>query len=131
MSEVDLSTGQPRQREEGPKPAEDPRLHSLPVETTRPAPSGEFEENERPAEGAALPPKEPYNPEKTRELARVALAGALTTLLAFLVVAIVIALINGWYMTQDALDLLGVLLSPLVALVGAATGFYYGEKVSR
>lgn len=114
----------------------------VPPSTTDPAPpsttkgkqparapaDGEFEEHETPRKGAAFPPQEPFNPEKFRERTRAWLAGGLTALLAAVVLILLIALVIGAYATKDAVDLLGVLLSPLVALVGAATGFYYGGK---
>lgn len=92
---------------------------------------GEFVEDETPRKGAALPPQEPFNPEKFREQARAWLAGGLTALLTLVVLSLVAAIVFGHYATKDAVDLLGVLLSPLVALVGAATGFYYGGKSSK
>ena len=89
--------------------------------------AGEFEEDEIPRQGAALPPG--FNAEHYRERARAWLAGALTALLAVVVGTIVLGVVFGGYPTLEAVDLLGVLLSPLVALVGAATGFYYGGKI--
>jgi hypothetical protein len=88
----------------------------------------EFEENEPPQKGPALPFREPYNLDKTRERARAYLASSLTLLLATVVLILVVAVTARSYPTKEAVDLLGVLLSPLVALVGAATGFYYGGK---
>lgn len=72
-----------------------------------------------------------YDPGPVRELMRGVIAGILVGMLAFIVVGIfVIALwgIGG----KGNLDLLQVvattLLTPIVGLVGAVTGFYYGEK---
>jgi hypothetical protein len=84
-------------------------------------PDEEFKEEEEPNPGAAVVEVGPL--ESRREWTRAALAGGLMTLLA--AVMLIILLMKP---TQEAKDLLGVVLAPLVGLVGAATGFYYGGK---
>jgi hypothetical protein len=49
-------------------------------------------------------------------------------LLAVVLLAVVIRSIWMIIDVKGATDLLGVVLAPLVGLVGAATGFYYGGK---
>jgi uncharacterized membrane protein YeaQ/YmgE (transglycosylase-associated protein family) len=56
------------------------------------------------------------------------LAFALVAILAFLSIG---ALVGLWLKKASAEDLrilLGVVFTPIVGLVGAATGFYYGER---
>jgi len=67
--------------------------------------------------------------EDAREKTRARLAVALIALLAITVLTIVVATVaTSHYTVAEAVDLLGVVLAPLVGLVGAATGFYYGGK---
>ncbi len=62
------------------------------------------------------------------------IAGVLVVILAFIVVGI---LVIAWWGIggQNNLDLLQtvatILLTPIIGLVGAATGFYYGEKSTQ
>lgn len=82
----------------------------------------EFEEEERPKPGIRdVLEKTPVD--RWREATRAGLAISLTLLLA--AVALIVVLSKS---ATDAKDLLSVLLAPLVGLVGAATGFYYGGK---
>lgn len=100
-------------------------------ETEAPSPgAGDFRlvENEDPRPGPGTPPVKPFDSARWRELTRAALAGALTLLLAVALLMVVWAVVYHGYSTQDASDLLCVVLAPLVGLVGAATGFYYGGK---
>ena len=72
----------------------------------------------------------PYDPsedrEKIRGLIALILVCALVGVLAF-------ALFSSWFVMEagnrsNIMNVLEVVLAPLVALVGAVTGFYYGEK---
>jgi hypothetical protein len=94
-------------------------------ETPGPTPKPEFVENETPPRGREAAPPLSFStipPEWWREIARASLAVGLMLLLG-LVLVIVLNKPAG-----DAKDLLGQVLAPLIALLGAATGFYYGEK---
>jgi hypothetical protein len=86
---------------------------------------GEFKEEEVPEPGTRdiveTGPLEPL--ESRREWTRAALAGGLMVLLAAVILIILLT-----KSAQDAKELLGLVMAPLVGLVGAATGFYYGGK---
>lgn len=87
----------------------------------------------------------PYDPTRDREGVRSQLAIGLTLLLAVLVVApfgliLVGATCDGLFPTSEACkriptvplkDLLETLLTPIVGLVGAVTGFYFGENKGK
>jgi hypothetical protein len=64
----------------------------------------------------------------TRVLEPHKLAVGLTVLLAVVLLAVVIRSLWMIIDVKGATDLLGVVLAPLVGLVGAATGFCYGGK---
>lgn len=81
----------------------------------------EFKEEEEPKPGTLVVSVGPL--ESRREWTRAALAGGLMTLLAAVILIILLT-----RPAQEAKDLLGVVIAPLVGLVGAATGFYYGGK---
>jgi len=85
------------------------------------SPEQEFIESIPPNPGVAFD----FNPGKTRERTRAWLAAVLAVLLFAVVIITLIAVVAASYPTEEAVKLLGVLLSPLVGLVGAATGFYY------
>lgn len=70
----------------------------------------------------------PYDPSRTREWVRAAIALLLIGLLTGTIAASFAILWIGPFGISDTKELLAVLLSPLVGLVGAATGFYYGSK---
>jgi hypothetical protein len=84
-------------------------------------------------EQAAVPPGlaavtvQPYDPSRAREHIRGALAILLTAVLcAIACVAIVAGMFfDDWSGRKEAFELV---FTPLVGLVGAVTGFYYGEK---
>ncbi len=86
----------------------------------------EFVENKDPQGGA--PAVVTTSIEASRETTRAWLAGGLTALLATVVLLITAGLIFWDLPSQDAQDMLSLLLAPLVGLVAAATGFYYGQK---
>lgn len=84
----------------------------------------EFKEVERPKPGASAPSILQMMPvDKWREWIRAGLAFGLLLLLAAVVLIIVLN-----KSAAEAKEFLGLLLAPLVGLVGAATGFYYGGK---
>ena len=78
---------------------------------------------------AAPPPDtRPFNVEAAQERIRGVIAGALVVLLFVIVVA---SFAIAWQQTLPVADiksLLEVLLAPVVALVGSATGFYFGGR---
>jgi hypothetical protein len=96
-------------------------------ETPKHQPVAEFFEDEVPRPGSQ--PTSPVSlveirpPEWWRELTRAGLAIGLMFLLAAVMLIIVLKKPAG-----EAKELLGVVLAPLVGLVGAATGFYYGGE---
>jgi hypothetical protein len=85
---------------------------------------------EQASEGdAALEPSTvPYNSEQDRERVRGLVALLLIGLLAFAVVGSFIGLATKMIEMKDLKELLTIVLGPLIALVGAATGFYFGER---
>jgi len=95
---------------------------------TRPSEQGEFIEDRPPEVGPAVPSSTPFDTGKWREITRAGLAISLTVLLATVLLIIVCASVFSNYSGQDASNLLGIVLAPLVGLVGAATGFYYGKE---
>jgi hypothetical protein len=70
----------------------------------------------------------PYDPEPSRDKVRGYLAVALIVLLAAVVVAAWASIWFGLVTEPEVKDLLGVMLPPVVALVGSALGFYFGGK---
>ena len=87
-------------------------------------------EDTGPPERDLVPPTTPYNPERTREFMRGLLAFTLVGILGFLAI---VALLSLWFSKATPDDLqtvLGVVFTPIVGLVGAATGFYYGGRNS-
>jgi len=69
----------------------------------------------------------PYDPRPHEDGARRIIAYALIGLLSFLVIAMMAALWLGVIAAKDLKEF-AVVLGPLVTLVSAATGFYYGTK---
>ena len=74
------------------------------------------------------PSEKPYDPEPRRERMRGYLASALVVILATIAVAAWLSLWLGLATEPEVKDLLGVMLPPVVALVGSAIGFYFGGK---
>lgn len=87
-----------------------------------------------PAPGArvrTLRAAEPYDPGPDRERARSWLAKALVCLLFVVALGLLIGVAGGKLTSQQAKDLSLAVLSPLVALTGAALGFYFGGDERR
>lgn len=72
--------------------------------------------------------REPYDPSRDRERVR----GTIAKWLILLLVAIIAALLGGVFagrLTVDELErVAAVIISPVVGLLGAVLGFYYGEQ---
>ncbi len=79
--------------------------------------------------GKAEPPEtKPATIEEKQEKTRGAIAGALVALLFIIIIASFAAV---WLKVQTVAEvkaLLEVILAPVVALVGSATGFYFGGR---
>jgi len=82
--------------------------------------------DETPLESATLAPG-PYNPAPHEDRARRHIAYLLIGLLWVIVGAILILVACGSVSVADVKEF-SVLLGPIVTLVSAATGFYYGTK---
>lgn len=72
----------------------------------------------------------PWDPAPAREKIRGWIALILIWLLVGTVVLSFVSLWANWIAMPDLEGLLGLLFGPIVALVGAATGFYYGGRDS-
>ncbi len=66
--------------------------------------------------------------EEKRESLRGTIAYALLGILAFVVVGSFVTLWFNWGTGEELDTLLTLLFAPLIGLVGAVTGFYYGER---
>ncbi len=75
--------------------------------------------------------REPYDPAKDRERVRGRLAQWLLLLLAAVIAVVLGGLLAGRFSIEDVVKLAAVVLSPLVGLLGAVVGFYYGEQSRR
>lgn len=73
----------------------------------------------------------PYDPAKARESVRGWIALSLIALFALVMSASFAFMWVHPDRTRDLHDLLALLLGPLVALVGAATGYYFGSKAGQ
>ncbi|MBP2309404.1 hypothetical protein GBZ48_21530 [Azospirillum melinis] len=76
------------------------------------------------------PLEKPYNSTIHEDAARKGIAYSLIGILAFVIVAIFF-LLYCKKMTVSELKEFAVILGPIVTLVSAATGFYYGTKSSK
>lgn len=77
--------------------------------------------------GGGQPKTEPYDPNPKREIARSLIAYLLIGILAFIVIAAMVFLWAKPDRSKEMHDLLEVLFAPMVALVGAVTGYYFGS----
>lgn len=77
---------------------------------------------------ALEPSTVPYNSDEDRERIRGLVALFLSGLLAFVVLGSFIGLAAKLIEMKDLKELLTIVLGPIIALVGAATGFYFGGK---
>ncbi len=73
------------------------------------------------------PPLQPYDPRPQEDKARRNIAYALIGLLFLVVFAIIGLVAMGGIEVVDIKEF-SVIIGPLVALVSAATGFYYGNR---
>jgi hypothetical protein len=80
------------------------------------------------APGLPEPATIPFDPVKLREWMRAWVAIGLLIILLMTLALPWIALAQQWVKVDELMDLLGVLIAPVVGLVGAVTGFYYGEQ---
>lgn len=71
---------------------------------------------------------EPYDPLKAREDMRARIAIYLVLLLCFVVAAAFVTVWVAGDLTEDIKDLLTLVLGPIAALVGSATGYYFGGR---
>lgn len=74
------------------------------------------------------PGDKPYNPNRDRENVRSFVAKGLFLLLVGTVIVSFTSLSFGWISKEDLKDLLTIVFGPIITLLGAVTGFYYGEK---
>ncbi len=72
-----------------------------------------------------------YDPAEDREHARRNLAYGLMALLAVIVIGLLAAVFAAWSSIDEVKDLAGVILTPIVALVGTVSGFYFGGHGSQ
>jgi hypothetical protein len=77
---------------------------------------------------AGVPTLEPYDPAPEREQMRGCLAAGLVALLFLIVIGSLAALESRGPTVRELLDWVAVVLGPVVGLVGAVTGFYFGTK---
>jgi hypothetical protein len=85
------------------------------------------------APGLTGPSSKPYNPDEFRDNARKRITYWLLALLTVLFVGAFVSLfvIEGQPQFEQLKALLEILLGPLVALVSAATGFYFGAQSAK
>ncbi len=105
---------------DSPQAAGDPQAQLRAVDIT--------DEVVPPSKGPDSPSTTTYDPRRDREKVRGRIAVLLLALLAGTILGIFLLLWLGTIDVPGAKELLAVLVSPLVGLVGAATGFYYGGK---
>ncbi len=85
-------------------------------------------ESAPPPKPAYTPETTPYDPARQREHVRAGIAYLLIGLLVGIIVLSFLMLILACRSFEEVKGMLELLLAPIVGLVGAVTGFYYGEK---
>jgi hypothetical protein len=75
-----------------------------------------------------MPATAPYDPSRQREHVRAGIAYALIGLLIVIILFSFALLLFSSKSFDEIKGMLELLLAPVVGLVGAVTGFYYGEK---
>jgi hypothetical protein len=85
----------------------------------------------KPAAGLQRPDIEPFNPEKIREDVRRWIAFALVALFVFSVVAPWVSLWVGRPDVKTVQSVFPIVTGQVVGLLGAVTGFYFGEKAAE
>ena len=71
-------------------------------------------------------PGKRFDPNPVREQTRSLLAQALVALLVVVSILLIVFVATGNINIDDAKDLAGTVLSPLIAVTGTALGFYFG-----
>ena len=118
---VDQQGADPADSGSSALPLEAPRAGELVDLDKQPPPSVE-----KPAAQEVGPKLVPYDPAPYRDRMRGYLAGTLVGILGFTIILSLGAAAFWPDRSQAILDVLNVILGPLVALVGAATGYYFG-----
>jgi hypothetical protein len=90
----------------------------------------ELDEQEPAPSGQMLPPERPYDPARARERMRGVIAVLLLLFLAAVIVAGFVTLWLDLAAIEELDTLLTITFAPLVGLVGAVTGFYYGARAA-
>ena|SRR5712692_5739124 len=103
------------------EPARQPSTGSMDLDLTTPA-----EDPSPPTRLSGPLLSAPYDPSQDREKMRGQIAGGLVVLLAFVVIVSFVMLCAKCTTSAELKDLLQIALGPIVALVGSATGFYFG-----
>ncbi|HBK56007.1 MAG TPA: hypothetical protein DDZ76_06960 [Xanthomonadales bacterium] len=83
----------------------------------------------RPEVAMPIPSTKPYDPRPLEDAARRRIAYSLIALLSLIVLAMLVLLGAGVIKAADMKEF-AVVLGPVVTLVSAATGFYYGTKTN-
>jgi hypothetical protein len=83
------------------------------------------------APGLARPPSFPYDPSHDREKKRGHIAMTLVCLLFAIVAASFVYILFRLCDIETLKSLLEIVFAPIVGLVGAVTGFYFGEKSGK
>lgn len=68
----------------------------------------------------------PFDPARARETMRGGIAIALLGLLAIMLLALIALLWEHFISPDDTIKLAGALIAPIITLLGAVTGFYFG-----